>query len=283
MRARKLSFRRQILTQLALLVVAAFVLVPLWGMLRLALDGSLHGAPTEFRLWPLEPTLQVFAEMWKTPSQSLSFLGLLRNSLVIAGGAALAAILFGTACAYAFARFRFPGRQVGLFAILVGALLPLVALMTPLYLLLEAFHLRSSMSGLILVYAAFNLPFCIWNMRAAFQSVPKELEEVAFLDGAGFWQAFWQITLPNALPSIGVAALVAFMMGYSEFAIGWLFIERSGNATLAMALWGVRSLGAVPWSQLAALALMMSLPIVIIFFVLQRALFDRLTFADLKS
>ncbi len=280
---RKVSARRHILTQLALLVVAAFVLAPLWGLLRLALDASLHGAPTEFRLWPLEPSLRVFADMWKTPSQSLSYLGLLRNSLIIAGGATLAAIFFGAASAYAFARFRFPGRQGGLFAILVGAFLPLVALMTPLYLLLETIHLRSTMFGLILVYAAFNLPFCIWNMRAAFQSITKELEEAAFLDGAGFWQAFWLITLPNALPSIGVTALVAFLMGYSEFAIGWLFIERSSNATLAMALWGVRSLGAVPWSQLAALALMMSLPIVIIFLVLQRALFDRLNFADLKS
>ena len=81
----------------------------------------------------------------------------------------------------------------------------------------------------------------------------------------------------------GGAALLVFLMGYSEFAIGWLFIERSENATLSMALWGVRSLGAVPWSQLAALALMMSLPIVIIFIALQRVLYDRLTIAELKS
>jgi ABC-type glycerol-3-phosphate transport system permease component len=278
----RLPIHRQLLTQLALTIVAAFVLAPLWGLLRLALDGSLHGAPTEFRLWPLKPTLEVFTQVWKTPSQSLSFLGLLRNSLIIAGGAAAASIILGASSAYAYARFRFRGQHSSLFAILVGAFLPLVALMTPLYLLLEILHLRSTMFGLIIVYTAFNLPFSIWNMRAAFQAVPKELEEAAFLDGAGLWQTFWRITLPNALPSIGVAALVAFLMGYSEFAIGWLFIERSGNATLAMALWGIRSLGAVPWSQLAALSLMMSLPIIIIFLILQRALFDRLTFGELK-
>lgn len=283
MRDRPLPFRRQILTQLALLIIAAFVLAPLWGLMRLALDGSLHGAPTEFRIWPLEPTLQVFSQVWKTPSQSLSFLGLLRNSMIIASGAALASVIFGASCAYAYARFQFRGRQGSLFAILVGAFLPLVALMTPLYLLLEIFHLRSTMFGLILVYTAFNLPFSIWNMRAAFQSVPKELEEAASIDGAGSFQTFWSITLPNALPSIGVAALVAFLMGYSEFAIGWLFIERSGNATLAMALWGIRSLGAVPWSQLAALSLMMSLPIIVVFLILQRSLFDRMTFGELKS
>ncbi len=279
----KLSPGRQILTQFLLVIIGAFVLLPLWSMLRLALDGSLKAAPTEFRLWPIQPTLDVFAKVWQTPAQTLSFLGLLRNSLIIAGGAALASVVVGASSAYAFARFRFRGRQSGIFALLVGAFLPLVALMTPLYLLLEMVHLRSTMFGLILVYTAFNLPFCIWNIRAAFQAVPKELEEAAFLDGASVWQTFTLITLPNALPSIGVAALVAFLMGYSEFAIGWLFIEKSANVTLAMALWGVRTLGSVPWSQLAALSLMMSLPVIIIFLILQKALFDRLTFGEMKA
>ncbi|MVD21650.1 carbohydrate ABC transporter permease, partial [Vibrio cholerae] len=76
------------------------------------------------------------------------------------------------------------------------------------------------------VYSAFALPFCIWNMRAAFQAVPRDLEEAAFLDGAGFMGAFLRITLPLALPSIGVAALIAFLMAYSEFAFGWLFVEN---------------------------------------------------------
>ncbi len=283
MRRTKLSISRQILTQCLLVIIGAFVLLPLWSMLRLALDGSLKAAPTEFRLWPVQPSLEVFSQVWQTPAQTLSFLGLLRNSLIIAGGAALASVVVGTSAAYAFARFRFRGRQSGLFALLVGAFLPLVALMTPLYLLLEMVHLRSTMFGLILVYTAFNLPFAIWNIRSAFQAVPKELDEAAFLDGASTWQTFALITLPNALPSIGVAALVAFLMGYSEFAIGWLFIEKSANVTLAMALWGVRTLGAVPWSQLAALSLMMSLPVIIIFLILQRALFDRLTFGEMKA
>lgn len=283
MHTRKTQLARQVLTQLALLLVAAFVLIPLWSMVRLALDGALKAAPTEFRMWPLEPTFQVFLQVWKTPSQSLSYPGLLRNSLIIAGGAALASILLGASTAYAFARFRFYGRQTGLFAILVGSFLPLVALMTPLYLLLEILHLRSTMFGLALVYTAFSLPFGIWNMRAALQAVPREMEEAAFLDGASLWQTFTRITLPNALPSIGVTALVAFLMGYTEFAIGWLFIERSANMTLAMSLWGMLTFGSLPWSQLAALALMMSVPVIIIFLVLQRALFDKLTFGEMKA
>jgi arabinogalactan oligomer/maltooligosaccharide transport system permease protein len=88
------------------------------------------------------------------------------------------------------------------------------------------------------VYTAFAMPFCVWNMRAAFQAVPLELEEAAFLDGATSFDAFRLVTLPLALPSIGVAALVAFLAGYSEFAMAWLFVDKADHVTLAMALAG---------------------------------------------
>ena len=86
--------------------------------------------------------------------------------------------------AYAFARLRFPGRRAGLFGLLVGAFLPPVALMMPLYIILSIIQLRTSLAGLTIVYTAFAMPFCVWNMRAAFQAVPNDLEEAAFLDGA---------------------------------------------------------------------------------------------------
>jgi ABC-type glycerol-3-phosphate transport system permease component len=123
----------------------------------------------------------------------------------------------------------------------------------------------------MIVYTAFAMPFCIWNMRAAFQAVPLELEESAFLEGATSLQAFWRITLPLALPSIAVAGLMAFLIGYTEFAIGWLFVERGENVTLAMAVSGMLG-NSVPWSELSALAILMSLPVVLLFLLLQRYL-----------
>jgi ABC-type maltose transport system permease subunit len=121
------------------------------------------------------------------------------------------------------------------------------------------------------------MPFCIWNMRAAFQAVPNELEESAFLDGASPWTAFRRITLPLALPSIAVAGIIAFLIGYSEFALGWLFVDKAQNVTLAMAISGmIQSSYLDSWANLAALALMMSLPVVVIFLVLQKYLVSRL-------
>jgi ABC-type glycerol-3-phosphate transport system permease component len=277
---RKLKFWQQILYQLGLVVVGLFVLFPIWGMLRISFDGSVKGAPTRFALWPEEFTLATFQSVWQNPSQTLSVFGLLRNSMIVSGGAALLAVVLGASMAYAFARMRFPGRQTGLFGLLVGALLPPVALMTPLYILLSALELRTTLVGLMIVYTAFSMPFCVWNMRSAFQVVPVELEEAAFLDGASSLTTFWRVTLPLALPAIAVAALVAFLAGYTEFAIGWLFVESSENVTLAMAVSGM--VGS-PWGQVAALSILMSLPVVLIFLLLHRYLIRGLTFGVVED
>jgi arabinogalactan oligomer/maltooligosaccharide transport system permease protein len=268
---RRITWRQQVVTQLGLALVALFVLVPVWGLARLALDGAIKGAPTEFRVWPEQFTLSIFQEVWHKPSQTLAVPGLLRNSLIVAGGAALTSVMLGASMAYAFARYRFPGHRAGLFWLLVGALLPPVALMTPLYILLSALQLRATLWGLMIVYAAFSMPFCIWNMRSAFQAAPMELEEAAFLDGATPWAAFWRVALPLALPAIAVAALIAFLIGYTEFAIGWLFVEGSQNVTLAMAVSGMQGQSGA-WSKQAALALLMSVPVVVLFLLLQRYL-----------
>ena len=274
---RRLKLWQQVGYQLGLALVALFVLLPIWGMAYLAFDGGVKGWPITFRLWPEQPTLAVFQRVWERPSQSLPFLGILKNSLLVSCGAALFSVALGASMAYAFARYRFPGRETGLFSLLVGAMLPPVALMTPLYLLLTTVGLRTTLLGLTIVYTAFAMPFCVWNMRAAFQAVPIELEEAAFLDGATPLISFWHVALPISLPSISVAALIAFLIGYSEFAMGWLFIDRSTNVTLAMAISGtLGGAGMISWSNLAALAILMSAPVVLIFLVLQRYLLNRL-------
>ena len=266
----KLKSWQQALCQIGLGLVALFVIAPAWEMIYLAFDGGIIGWPTSFRVWPQHFTLDVFGQMWAQPAPSLSFLGALKNSLVVAGSAALLSVGLGASMAYAFARYRFPGRQAGLFGLLVGTMLPPVALMTPLYILLTALHMRATLLALVIVYTSFAMPFCIWNMRAAFQAVPRELEESAFLDGAGPLQAFWRITLPLALPAMAVAALIAFLIAYSEFAMGWLFVQKSEEVTLAMSVLGQLAGNNLSWSRLAALSVLMSAPVVAIFVILQK-------------
>lgn len=272
------------ITQLLLILIGFFVILPIWGTVRLAFDGSLKGRPTEFRLLPKEWSTTAFLTVLDKPYQSVHFNLLLKNSLIVSFGAAIIAILLGISLAYAFARFRFPVRQTGLFAILLTAFLPPVAFMTPLYILLSIIHIRTTLMALVIVYASFAMPFCIWNMRAAFQSIPKEVEEAAFLDGAGDLQTFQFITLPLALPTIAISGLIAFLMAYSEFTIGWLFVDKAETVTLAMSIYAIVQTqylgGAQPWSYLGSLAIIMSIPVVVIFLIFQRTLLERMMFGS---
>jgi arabinogalactan oligomer / maltooligosaccharide transport system permease protein len=281
----KMPTWKQIATQAVLLTIGLFVILPIWGIIRLAFDGSLNSRPTEFRVFPQRFSLIAFFQVLQHPYPSVDFNILLRNSMIVSFGAAILAVVLGASMAYAFARFRFPGRQPGLFILLLTAFLPPVSFMTPLYIILSLLNLRTSLLGLAIVYTAFAMPFCIWNMRSAFQAVPLEVEESAFLDGAGPLTAFTKITLPLALPSIAVAGLIAFLMAYSEFTIGWLFVENPKTVTLAMSIYNmVQGIGGPqPWAYLGSLTLIMSIPVVVIFMVLQRTLLERMMFGNIKD
>jgi multiple sugar transport system permease protein len=279
----RLSLRGQLLRQGFLVLIGAFVLLPIWVLILMATDGSILGYPEGFRLLPEQPTLDRFVTAIEHPIEGVTYLELLRNSLFVSGFAAIVSLVFGASAAYAFARMRFPGREVGLAGILLGAFLPPIALATPLFILfvtvehavpaLADFGLRDSTLALAILYASFAMPLCVWLMRAAFRAVPADLEEAAFVDGATRFRAFRTLKLPLAMPSILVAALVAFLLGYTEFALAWLFIDSSQNVTLAMILaQATTGFFTSNWAGTAAHALLMTIPVVVIFVVLQRAL-----------
>ncbi len=279
----RITLRGQLARQGLLVLVGAFVLLPIWVLILMATDGSIIGYPDGFHPIPVQPTLDRFVDALARERHDLDYLGLLRNSLFVAGSSAVASLVFGATMAYAFARLRFPGNSGGLVAILLGAFLPPIALAVPLFVMfitlersvaaLADFGLRDSTLALAILYASFALPLCVWLMRAAFRAVPLELEEAAFVDGATRFTAFRRITLPLAMPSILVAALVAFLLGYTEFALAWLFIDSERNVTLAMVLTAAQTgFFTSNWSGTAAHALLMTIPVVVIFIVLQRAL-----------
>jgi arabinogalactan oligomer/maltooligosaccharide transport system permease protein len=280
---RKIPLLRQVITQVIFMLVALFIFIPIWGTIRLAFDGSLIGRPTQFSFLPKEFSFAPFLKVLDRPYQSVQFEVLLKNSLIVSIGAAVLALVLGASLAYAFARFRFPGQKTGLFILLLAALLPPIAFATPLYIILSLLKIRATLLGLIIVYAAFAMPFGIWNLRAAFQVVPKEVEEAAYLDGAGHFKTFFLISLPISLPAISVTVLIAFLMGYTEFAIGWLFVDKADNVTLSMATYALvagQFSGAQPWSDLGALAIIMSVPVIIIFIIFQRTLMERMLFEE---
>jgi ABC-type glycerol-3-phosphate transport system permease component len=278
---RRLNWRRQILTQVLLVVIALYVVLPIWGIARLAFDGSLVSRPTDFRLLPKEFSMKSFLAVLDRPYQSVSFGSLFKNSMIVSISAAISSLVLGASLAFSLARFRFPGRKPLLFVLLLTAVIPPIAFATPLYIVLSMLKIRTTLFALILVYAAFSIPFCIWNMRVAFQAVPRELEEAAYLDGAGEFRTFLNVTLPIAMPSISVAAMISFLMAYSEFAMGWFFVEKSQTVTLAMSIYAmVQSGSAQPWSVLGSLVIIMSIPVLILFIIFQNTLLEKMLFTS---
>jgi arabinogalactan oligomer/maltooligosaccharide transport system permease protein len=162
---------------------------------------------------------------------------------------------------------------------------PAVATVAPLYVLLSALHVRTSLVGLAIAYAAGTLPFAIWNMKGYFDTVPKDLEEAALIDGCTQTGAFWRIILPLSAPAVAVTALFGFMTGWTEIVLAWTMLENPKTFTLAMALYGMVGQYSTtkPWSEFAAMAILISLPVVVVMLLLQRYIVSGLTSGAVKG
>jgi arabinogalactan oligomer/maltooligosaccharide transport system permease protein len=296
--------QKEILQQIGLqvfllLVVTTAVMFPILWIFSLALDPRNIDKPLELRLFPPGASLDAFRRVLvepfgllcknpTDPSSCMTFAKLLKNSLIVALGTSVIAVILGASAAYAFSRFKFIGRQVGMLGFIVLLMLPASATLAPLFVLLSQIKigdesLRLSLMGLMLAYGSGTLPFTIWNLKGYFDTVPKELEEAALIDGASMTQTFIRVIMPLSVPAIAVTILFAFMSGWTEFILAWTFLENPSRFTLAMALRSMQGQFATPWSDFAAMSILMSIPIVILFFALQRYLVSGLTVGGVKG
>ena len=270
-----------------LILFSLFSLFPLLWVISMALDPNSLARPTELHLIPPGISLEAFRQVINNPTEvdGLSFWRLLFNSLALALGTTVIGIALGATAAYAFARFKFPGRKAGLMVFIVLQMFPAVISIAPIYVLLSALHLRTSLVGLAIAYSAGTLPFAIWNLKGYFDTVPKDLEEAALIDGCTRSQAFYKIILPLSAPAVAVTALFGFMSGWTEIILAWTMLEKPKTFTLAMALYGmVGQYGTFkPWSQFAAMSIIISIPVVLIMLLLQRWIVSGLTSGGVKG
>jgi arabinogalactan oligomer/maltooligosaccharide transport system permease protein len=206
----------------------------------------------------------------------------LLNSIVVAGGATALGVLLSTTAAYAFSRFRFPGHRFGIASFVIVQMFPATMMIVPLYLLLSALSLLDSILGLTLVYATTALPFCVWMLKGYFDTIPADLDEAALVDGASRLRIFYQIILPLARPAIAVTALFSFLTAWNEFVMAATFISHEESFTLPVVLF--RQVGAygADWGAFAAGSLLVSLPVCLVFFALQRQLVSGLASGAVK-
>jgi len=283
----KMTVRRQLVSQLTALLVLIVVLFPVLWIVSMSLDARNISRPTS--LIPPAVSLNAYLKVMQKPTPNdVTFLVLLRNSALLSVSVAILTVLIGTSAAYAFSRFRFPGRTAGMLGFILVQMMPSVATIAALYVLLNLVlgpDLRNSIVGVGFAMIAGALPFAIWNMKGFVDTIPKELEEAATIDGASPNQTFFLIMLPLALPGLAVTALFGFMAGWTEFVLSWQFISRPQWFTLSMALYGMQGQYAsnTPWSQFAAMSVIVSIPIILVFFALQKYLVGGLTVGGVKG
>jgi arabinogalactan oligomer/maltooligosaccharide transport system permease protein len=294
---RGMSLWTQLLSQLFLLVVAATVIYPILWVVSMSFDPRDVSRPTELRLNPLQGglSLKAYADIIKQPTANPVSLGqLMFNSFRLATLTGLASIIVGVFASYAFSRLRFKGRQVLMVAVLTVLMLPSIATLPALFVLLNkiqfdvggsVFNLRNSLIGVGLAILSGSLPFAIWNMKGYLDTIPRELEEAALIDGCTPNSAFIRVTLPLSTPVLAVTFFLGFMSTWTEFATSWLFLTNAKDFTLMMALYNMvgQYSDSTPWSHFAAMSIMIALPVTIVYLFVQRYFVGGLAIGGVKG
>jgi len=272
------------LTYTALLLVTAAVLYPVLLVCKKAFEPGRQFALSASPL-PREITLDHFGDLVgaRGPHGELLFLRHALNSAIVALATTVVGVLLSCTAAYALSRFRFPGRRAGLTTFLVVQMFPASMLLLPLYVLLDQLHLLNSLAGLVLVYTTTAIPFCVWTLKGYFDSLPRELEEAARIDGAGPWRIFFRVILPLARPGIAVTALFSFMTAWNEFIMASTFMTAETRYTLPVLLQSSVGQYSADWGLFAAGAIVTSLPVMALFYLLQRSLVGGMTAGSVKG
>jgi len=310
---RDLPLWRQLLLQLLTLIVGLEVLFPIMYILTMSLS-SKTTRPSSLQLIPTEFSTVAYLQVLDHPTANpVTFTELLRNSFVLSFGVGAVSLLVAVTAAYAFSRFQFKMRQVLMVMVFIPLLMPGIGLATPLYLLMNTFqlkdcgagitamapfttcaqgvsgkllfNLRDSLLGVGTAMIAGALPFAVWNLKGYLDTIPKELEEAAKIDGADANQVFFLIVLPLAIPQLAVTFFLGFIGHWQEFALSWLFLSKPQDYTLAMTLYNMTGqyASAIPWNRFAAMAVIVALPVAIIYIALQKYITGGLTAGAVKG
>ena len=231
-------------------------------------------------LMPTNLTLDNVKTVWFGTDTTEPIIGYLGNSLLISVTASVLALTFGVMCAYALGRFRIGGNFLSMW-ILSQRFLPPIALVVPLFMMFKQLGLLDTYTGLILLYAVFTIPIVVWLLLGYIEAAPPELEEAAYIDGAGYWTTFVQIVLPVLRPGLSVAAVFTFIFIWNEYVLAY---QLAGNkvATITVYLPRLRTAVAELYGEIAAASLLSVIPAILFAGMMQRFLVRGLAFGGLK-
>jgi len=257
------GIRKRNRARLVIAVVLALVsLGPLLYMLSLSFqpNGGLLGATV---LIPTHPTIQNYVQAWTENSFSRYFV----NSLFVAIATVAITVVFASLAAFAFARYKFPFKQLIFYIFLASLAVPNLLLLIPQFLLMDRLHLLNSLVGLTLLYVASNLPFTIFLLRGFFEAIPREYEESFRLDGAGTLRVLVSLIVPLALPAVAVVSMFIFSASWDEFPIALTMINSASNYTLPVGLADFIGVHTIEWGPFFAASVIATVPVIVVFLI----------------
>ena len=274
----------RVLTYLGLIILCCIVLYPVMLVCKKAFEPGTQFALSASPV-PNSFTLEHFTALFTSRGANgeLLFLRHAVNSVVVALLTTVVGVTISCTAAYALSRFKFPGRKTGLTMFLVVQMFPATLLLLPLYVILNKLGLLNSIVGLVLVYSTTAIPFCVWTLKGYFDSLPRELEEAARIDGASPWMIFVKIILPLSRPALAVTALFSFMTAWNEFIMASTFMTNQTRYTLPVLIQSSVTEFSADWGLFAAGAVVTSLPVMVAFYVLQKYLVGGLTAGAVKG
>lgn len=276
-------FQKALVYLLAVVVCAGAVIPFLWMVSTSFKDRSeIYTYPP---VWiPRHPTLSGYSGL-RSPEifAGASFFRFASNSLFVAGTTAVLTVMIASFAAYSMSRFRFRGSLLLRYTILLSQMLPGALLLVPLYLLMRDLRLLDSHWALIIAYTSFTLPYCTYILKGYLDTIPADLDEAAMVDGCSRLEALFRVVLPLAVPGIAVTTTSAFILGWNEFMFALVFLNTYGKWTLPVALGSFRGQYLVEWDFLFAGATLVTLPVLILFLVLQRWLATGLVGGAIKT
>lgn len=265
-------------TALAVIAVAAWSIAPFaWqAVTSVKPDAELTRLPP---LLPMAPTL----EHYRAVFTGASFLRIIANSALVASCATILSLAVGSLAAFGLAKLRVRSRSMILLFVLSASMFPPIATVSPLYLIVRTLGLRDTLFALIMAYTVFTLPLTIWVMTNFFRGVPDELYRASLVDGCTPFQSFVRVMAPVAMPGIVTTGILAFIFSWNEFLFALTFTATDASRTIPVAIALFPGLHEVPWGDIAAASVIVTMPLVLLVFLFQRRIVEGLTAGAVKG
>ena len=266
-----------------MLFMLLYTAVPMVWMLLTSIKSGFAAMAFPPEWWPNEPTLASYQKLLD-PQNTVGqdFLRFFWNSLIVSTLTTILSVLVAVPAAYAFSRFSFPGRKFLFFAVLLRNMFPAVIFLVPLFILMRFLGLVNTHGSLVLTYLTFGLPLAIWLLKGFYDNIPIQLEQAARIDGATRFQAFILIVMPLSVPGIIATAIYSFIGAWNEYIYAYTFLSKNEQLTLPVGIQRFFSENTTDFPGLMAASFMMSVPVVVLFLVLQKYFVRALTEGAVK-